>query len=255
MHSNSHKFINIDDVKTHVENDLNQSFKWFYSQSTGSTNSDLLRYKRPFSIAISESQQHGRGQGSNTWQSGTADNLLFSIAINVAPSPKLALMPIRVGIAIKSVLNLHEFIDITLKWPNDIFYKNKKVGGVLIESTTQDKHVLMVIGVGINVNMPYLKTDSFIALKQQQTINRTPLLIDCLKAIFIDVTQNSLSIIDTFNNAHLFNQKNIQFKHKHGVSNGICQGINDLGQLLIHTSKGLETHSTGSIIMDKYAVS
>lgn len=246
--------IDINAVKSEFESLIKQNFTWHYSDKTGSTNSDLLHLKQPFSIAITESQSEGRGQRNNAWQASSAENLLFSIALPLKPQQNLALLPIKVGLAIKNVASSLGFADITLKWPNDIFYQGKKVGGVLIESITQNNTVLAVIGVGLNVNMAYQPNDNFIALKQSTEINRSPLLSHCLNAIYNAIEQDDSHIIQYFNEAHLFHLKAIKFKHNTQISEGICQGINQHGQLLINTQSGLETHSTGSIVMENHVI-
>jgi len=252
---NKPQLIQINEVKAQVEAYLKQRFTWFYTQVTGSTNTDLLQHQQPQCIAITENQSQGRGQRNKLWQSNTAENLLFSVSINASPSSNLALIPIKVGVALKNTLNQHGFDDISLKWPNDIFYHNKKVGGILIESMTQNDAVLLVIGVGLNINMPYTDDDAFIALKHDHSINRTPLLIDCIKTIFECISNNEHKTIDAFNAAHLFHNTMIKFKTGDDISTGLCQGINQHGQLMINTQHGLETHSTGSIVMDQHVTS
>jgi len=254
MPLNKPQLIQINEVKAQVESSLKQHFTWFYTQDTGSTNSDLLQHRHPQCIAITENQSQGRGQRNNLWQSNAAENLLFSVSISTSPSCNLALIPIKVGIALKNTLNEHGFDDVSLKWPNDIFYHNKKVGGILIESMTQNDSVLLVIGVGLNINMPYTDDDPFIALKHDQLINRTPLLISSIKTIFECISNNEQKTVDAFNTAHLFHNTMIKFKNGDKISTGLCQGINQHGQLMIDTQRGLETHSTGSIMMDQHVI-
>jgi len=253
MPSNNTHLIQINEVKAHVEAHIKRSLTWFYTPSTGSTNSDLLQHQQPNCIAITESQKQGRGQRNKHWQASSAENLLFSISLNVMPSFNLALTPIKVGLAINSALKQLGFSEIALKWPNDIFFRHKKVGGILIESATQNNAVLLVIGVGLNINMPYSDEDNFIALKQAKTLNRTPLLISLLNAIFDAVLTDVDDVVSAFNCAHLFHQKTLQFKQNNNLITGLCQGINKHGQLLIKTKNGTKEFSTGSIVMNHYA--
>ena len=53
-------------------------------------------------------------------------------------------------------------IDIQLKWPNDLVYKNKKIGGILVESVNSDGKFFVVIGVGINLKLDALEALSLI---------------------------------------------------------------------------------------------
>ncbi len=245
--------IAIDEVKRQVEQQLAQSFTWFYSEETDSTNTELLKHKIATSIAITEFQSQGRGQRDHQWQSPHAKNLLFSIALKRPVDKHLGLIPIQVGLAIKSTLNTAGYNEIELKWPNDIFYKKRKLGGILIEAITEQAHSLLVIGVGLNVNMSVTQNDTFIALKQtgHQEIDRTDLLSHCITAIYNILSHEKTNTIEAFNNAHLFHLKKIRFKHHHKIINGHCQGINSAGQLVIKTPDGASSFSTGSIMLEQ----
>lgn len=244
------QLIDIDTLKKQVEHATKQNFTWFYSDVTGSTNSDLLSHKKTYAIAITESQKQGRGQRNNTWQASHADNVLFSIALPLGINEGLVLIPIKIGLAIKQALNQAGYQNIALKWPNDIFYKGKKLGGILIESMAQNNAALVVIGVGLNINMPYKNADAFIALKHKNPIPRTPLLEQCLISIFNAISHPQINIVAHFNQAHLFHLKPIRFNIGETSISGVCQGINKQGQLMIKTPNGLTRHSTGSIVMD-----
>lgn len=251
MHSKT-KLIDIDDLKHQVEKSLNQSISWFYSEETGSTNSDLLKLKLAYSIALSESQNSGRGQRNNSWLASYAENLLFSIALPITIDKNLALMPLKIGLAIKAVLNQAGYKDLQLKWPNDIFYQQKKLGGILIESISQDNEALVIIGVGLNINMPYKKSDYFISLIDKDPIDRTPLLAQCILSIFKAVKNKDNDTVNNFNSSHLFHLKPIRFNTGNEIISGICHGINQNGQLLIEHQGKITEHSVGRIIMDDH---
>ena len=247
--------LNIEWIKRQIEHELEQAFTWHYSTTTDSTNSDLLNKSQANSIAISEYQTQGRGQYQRQWHSQAGENLLFSIAIERNTQEPMSILPIKVGLAIQSALTALSYPSITLKWPNDIYYQGKKLGGVLIESLSQGNKSLMVVGVGLNINSSYDESDASIALKQQQSIKREPILVECIKQILSQLHNNQSDVINDFNQYHLFHLKPIHFTTAHGTSEGVCKGINEQGQLIIETQNGLETHSTGSIEVTHHAVS
>lgn len=119
-------------------------------------------------LATTEFQTAGRGQKGNSWESEQSKNLLFSILLHpvyVQPSKQFC---ISEAIALAVVKSLKEIVaeesvakDFTVKWPNDIYWKNKKIAGILIEnelfgSTIRD----CIVGVGININQQIFLSDA-----------------------------------------------------------------------------------------------
>ena len=106
-------------------------------------------------------QTAGRGQAGNSWESEKGKNLLFSTLlrypeVEAANQWRLSmLVAVAVREAIASILSLLAFrlLPITIKWPNDIYYNDQKLVGILIENTLSGRHIAYTIaGVGINVN-------------------------------------------------------------------------------------------------------
>lgn len=103
-------------------------------------------------IVLAESQTAGKGRLGRTWISPPG-NIYMSIywPFNCALD-KLYGLSIVVGIAIARVLQHNGLEEVKLKWPNDIFWQDRKLGGILIE-TKQGKSgsIDVVIGIGINI--------------------------------------------------------------------------------------------------------
>ncbi|MDD2474690.1 MAG: biotin--[acetyl-CoA-carboxylase] ligase [Dysgonamonadaceae bacterium] len=126
---------------------------------TTSTNSELkkLQQEKPLpegSIVMADFQTMGRGQVGNSWFSGNGNNLLFSLLLYpdcVAAKDQFIISRI-VSLALKRLLD--NFIDnVTIKWPNDIYWNDKKVAGILIENSLIGRQIdYCIIGVGLNVN-------------------------------------------------------------------------------------------------------
>ena len=124
-----------------------------------STNNYLKQLAREQSVAdgtviIADFQSGGRGQQGNSWFSSKGDNLLFSLLIrpkNVLASEMFILSCIT-SLAIQRVLS--QLVDnIRIKWSNDIYWNDKKMGGILIENNLQEGLVQSsVIGIGLNIN-------------------------------------------------------------------------------------------------------
>lgn len=131
----------------------------FHIKQTPSTNQliwELNREKElPEGYFLStEFQLAGKGQPGNAWESSEGKNLLFSLVLRPLqlPMEELFVLSQLVSIAIKSALEVYSS-DITVKWPNDIYWNDKKLAGILIENSLQGNIIKMVvIGVGLNVN-------------------------------------------------------------------------------------------------------
>ncbi|MBN2668602.1 MAG: biotin--[acetyl-CoA-carboxylase] ligase [Bacteroidales bacterium] len=103
----------------------------------------------------SEVQESGRGQFARIWESEKGKNLLISIGIRAVSVPieQSNLISELAAIAVFNVLSRKNIIQISIKWPNDIYVGNKKVAGILIENTfVGNKIEKTIIGIGLNVN-------------------------------------------------------------------------------------------------------
>jgi BirA family biotin operon repressor/biotin-[acetyl-CoA-carboxylase] ligase len=106
------------------------------------------------SIVLADYQTAGRGQAGNSWESEAGRNLMFSVLfrpVNV-PANRPFVISEMASLSVKYTLDRY-LPDISVKWPNDIYCKDLKITGILIENTIlQSKLSKSVIGIGINVN-------------------------------------------------------------------------------------------------------
>ena len=113
-------------------------------------------------VVWADYQTAGRGQGTNRWESERGKNLTFSMLLH--PRGVKAHSQFRVSMAVSLAIckALGQHIgDLSIKWPNDIYWRNGKIGGILIENTLQGDSVKdCVIGVGLNVNQRVFHSDA-----------------------------------------------------------------------------------------------
>ncbi len=107
-------------------------------------------------VYLTDFQSSGKGMGQNHWHSEAAKNLLFSIALRareLKPAQQFMLTK-AVSLAVTDALSL--FLgsdDLKIKWPNDIYYKDTKLAGILISNMVlQDSIDFSICGIGLNVN-------------------------------------------------------------------------------------------------------
>lgn len=137
----------------------NKEFRAVKLDETESTNLYIksLALEEPldeFTVVYTDFQTKGRGQIGNTWVSNRGENLLFSMLVYpyfISPSSQFILSQI-VSISIANVLSRY-VSDIKIKWPNDIYWKNSKIAGILIENSLMGQAIeKSIIGIGININ-------------------------------------------------------------------------------------------------------
>lgn len=171
-----------------------------FTSETNSTNNllwELLRkHKLPEGFVVhTDFQTAGKGQTGNNWESENGKNLMFSMLLypNHIPFDQLFHISQVVSIGIKNVLcDLAD--NILIKWPNDIYWKDKKLGGILIENSLQASSIKTVVGIGLNINQEVFVSNAPnpISLSQitGQHFDRSKLLNEICTHI-LDLYQNA----------------------------------------------------------------
>lgn len=140
-------------------NPKNFPFKLICLAETDSTNNQLtalcdMEQTAEFTTLYTDFQSAGKGQRGNTWESEPGKNLLFSFVTypGFVKAQEQFILSEIVALGIKEVLDCH-ISDVHIKWPNDIYWKDRKICGILIENTLGDGGVARCItGIGLNVN-------------------------------------------------------------------------------------------------------
>lgn len=120
---------------------------------TGSTNADLLESARAGApeglVLAAEEQTAGRGRTGRAWVSPPRASLLFSVLLRPVgvPGHRRGWLPLLTGMAVAAALREAAGVDASLKWPNDVLVRGRKVAGILTEQAGD----AIVVGAGINV--------------------------------------------------------------------------------------------------------
>ncbi len=124
----------------------------------------LCQEKQPHEgVVVSANYQHaGKGQRGNSWEAERDMNLLFSLLLrptHVHPARQFVLSQL-VSLALVEVLSSYAK-GFCIKWPNDIYWHNSKVAGILIENELYGSTLgQCVVGVGLNVNQVAFLSDA-----------------------------------------------------------------------------------------------
>lgn len=126
--------------------------------STNTFLKDLLSNSEPLAegtVIMSAHQTAGRGQRGTNWESEQGKNIMLSVYLAPKALPLNKQFFLNMAIALAVAQALQQFIkeDIKIKWPNDIYWNNKKLGGILVENTLAGTNIKSsIIGIGININ-------------------------------------------------------------------------------------------------------
>ena len=156
---------------------------------TASTNDILRAAPTPsadaMTIAVADFQTAGRGQAGNSWESERGKNLLFSVLTHpegVAVADQYVLS-MAGALALKAVLDTFTN-DITLKWPNDIYWRDRKISGTLIETTVKGKTLeRCIFGIGLNINQREFRSNAPNPVSLYNIIGVETPLADVLDAV------------------------------------------------------------------------
>ena len=196
-------------------------------------------------------QTAGRGRGNHGWQAQAGASLTCTfIAPSIAAGqPPLSLI---VGVLLaqqfNQSLNLKFSKFLQIKWPNDLYVENKKLGGILIENNSN----YSLIGIGLNIKYtPVLERIDAIALENinhssaldlniewslHQVIEALPPLFNAFKECQWDnVWQQTYSYIQS---NQLFLNQAVILDSGNNTIQGIIRGIDNQGALLLETNQG-----------------
>lgn len=106
-----------------------------------------------YTFVSTDEQTNGRGRNSRVWKSENGKNLLFSLLIFekklIEDFKEISILSAYSIIQVLEKLGIN---NLSIKWPNDIYYKDKKICGILLEAVTKSKMECLIVGVGLNVN-------------------------------------------------------------------------------------------------------
>lgn len=142
----------------------NPNIHHIHLAETDSTNTYAKQHNHHDGILLisAEHQTAGRGQRGNTWESEQGKNLLFSLAFHpyqILASQQFVLCEL-ISVVLCEVLSRHTD-NIRIKWPNDIYHRDHKLSGILIEHDIEGTYIARtIIGIGLNVNQEHFISDA-----------------------------------------------------------------------------------------------
>ena len=165
-------------------------------------------------VIMAESQYAGRGQQQNKWHSDPGKNLTFSLLLKPAFLPVTEQFNLTLAISVGIINALTGVLGtgVKIKWPNDVYFNDGKLGGVLIENMVQGQQIKnSVIGIGLNVNQAHFAPEipNAVSVKQilQKDYDLKLLLSDlcsCIEAAYLKLKAGNIGQLKTFYMQNLY---------------------------------------------------
>ncbi|WPP52549.1 biotin--[acetyl-CoA-carboxylase] ligase [Catalinimonas niigatensis] len=214
-------------------------------------------------IIMADFQTAGRGQRSAKWDASPGLNLTFTIALFPdLPVQHQFYLNIITSLAISDSLKLHlgELLSerLKIKWPNDLYYDDHKLCGILIQNNLKVNMIQSsAIGIGINVNQLYFENIKATSLKSITNTpwNRFELLKDVamnLEERYFQLKSRELEKLKQDYSAQLYwhNEWHI-FQDDAGNFKGKIIGIREDGLLLVNRDPGVKAYNLKEIVYFK----
>ncbi|EGU36736.1 biotin--protein ligase [Vibrio ichthyoenteri ATCC 700023] len=213
-------------------------------------------------VCLAEYQSKGRGRRGREWVSPFGINLYLSIYWRLEAGMAGAMgLSLVVGVAIVEALEKLGIDGIKLKWPNDLYYQDKKLAGILVEMSGQAGAAAhLVIGMGMNLMMANQSSGVTQDITQPWTclsdvtegvIERNQLAATLISTLQSALTEYEITgmngFVERWNRLDNFLDRDIKLIMGDREIVGISRGINEQGAVLIETAQGLETYIGGEI--------
>ena len=218
---------------------------------TTSTNDDVreIALKGVHSVLVCSTRQtQGRGQRQRQWVSPEG-NIYLSTLLNTQ-TPIDGRLALEIALNILQMPSLQD-LGLQVKWPNDLYSRQGKWGGILVEPISPHQ---VIVGVGINLEpVPKEQIDQHATSLRElglQDISRIQLIAELYMAIqqasaWFD--HDCYNLAARFNHYAAFINQAVEFEDHSGVCSGIFQGIQDDGSVNIDTPDGLKQFYQGRL--------
>jgi len=198
-------------------------------------------------VVVARNQTAGRGQRGNTWESEPKKNLTCSIILypSFLPVQRYFLLSEAIALGVKETLDAYTG-EITLKWPNDVYYQERKIAGILIENElTGNNWDMSIAGIGININQERFLSDAPnpVSLKQITGIERDTdtLLKELVKHILFRYEQlksdDTDTLIRTYHDSLYRKTGFYRYEDKDGIFAARIDRVSDDGLLHLITDR------------------
>jgi len=201
-------------------------------------------------VVITDTQFAGKGQSDHKWESAPGLNLTFSFVLypEFLHPPKQFMLNKIISLAIKDFIDTKvPAKDTSIKWTNDVYYKNSKIAGIIINNAIQgNKFLHTVVGIGVNINQTEYLSDAPNPISLSMITGKKYDLNNCFSEIckYLDQRYKQLKNKNTemIDNEYLSSlyrlNKLYDYIYQNKKISAKITGIDEFGMLLLISDKG-----------------
>ena len=201
-------------------------------------------------------QSKGKGQRAKVWQGESGKNIALSVVLSAPPLllSQSFLLSMAVAVGVHRFFFLHAGNETKVKWPNDLYWRDRKAGGILLENILQGaKWKAAIVGIGININQTEFEALATKAVSLKQIIGKesSPLLLAkelCahLREAFGLLSKNQAEIVSQYrSNLYKLNEI-VRLKKANRVFEATIKDVSINGELVVSHSTE-ERFSVGEV--------
>jgi BirA family transcriptional regulator, biotin operon repressor / biotin---[acetyl-CoA-carboxylase] ligase len=240
--------------------------KLHWLPSVGSTNAvalDAALAGAPEgTVFCADEQTAGRGRGGHAWHSPRGSGIYLSAVLRPRfPANEILWLSLMAGLAVHAAMQAVTHILVDLRWPNDIMFAEKKLGGILTEISTEGDRIRhAVVGIGLNINQDEFPRELRAAATSLRAETgrewpREAITIALLK--FLHQEYQSLlqtgsaveTMVQRFEECSSYARGRRVAVDDHGAAEfeGITAGLDRRGFLQVETATGMRTVISGGV--------
>lgn len=222
-------------------------------ESVDSTNNYALgqihaNLAQPGTCYFAHEQTAGKGQRGKSWATEKEANVILSIALTPKFLHLFQQFHLSACVAVGTHKFLGKYVDngLAIKWPNDLYWEDKKMGGILVENIVRsdgpgaDRWEWAVVGIGININQTKFSADVKNPISLKQLIGRDSDIVKLAKELcqsidsfYKNLMNDGAGPILTHYNSVLYKKGAIvKLKKDNRVFNTTVKGVSENGQLI-----------------------
>jgi BirA family transcriptional regulator, biotin operon repressor / biotin---[acetyl-CoA-carboxylase] ligase len=215
-------------------------------------------------VVIAERQNAGRGRLSRTWHSPGGVNLYMTVILRPhMPLAEVSRLSLVAGVAVAEALETIVPGLVALKWPNDIWLRQRKAGGIIAEAVTDATQGLLcvLLGIGVNLNLalkdvpPELsgKATSVLIVtgRKCDRVQFAATLFNLLELRYKEAEAGGFSAVrQVYERYFALNGRKVTVIDGRTATAGVVRGIDADGALILETGNGFSRILTGDVTLE-----
>ncbi len=198
-------------------------------------------------LVLADAQSAGRGRGGRSWQSDPGAGIWLTLVERPNDAAGIAVLSLRIGLRVATVLERYTDGPVRLKWPNDLHLASGKLAGILVEARWREaaRPDWVAIGLGINVRPP----SGLGAAGLAPGVHRVDVLAELIPAMRAAASARGEL---TAEELRAFAARDLaRGRSCADPARGIVEGLAPDGALQVRTSTGIHAFYAGSLVLEE----